>query len=210
MEKNQDPQLTPEELLRLQQLAKEGFNFTPQMLRNLTPEISVNPIINNLAESTFDSLGVILGKEGKPFSAIQVKNPFFADAGMKPENLDFTPVWQQKNLKLSINEVKGFLSFATHGLEAQLKPFIKQELKSYDVEDLLCIFYAKWLAQRDDSYLHHSHVKRWKLPERLRFPSKMRKRTRNLLNEFRLIEKKKKQVENEDGVSGHRRVPVYG
>jgi hypothetical protein len=80
------------------------------MLRNLTSEISVSLIINNLADSMFDSLGVVLGKDGKLFSAIEVKNPFFGDVGMKEENLDFTPAWKQKNLKLSINIVKGFLS----------------------------------------------------------------------------------------------------
>jgi len=189
MQEIEERQVTPEVKAALQQFAKEGCNFTPEMVDKLIPKIDVSPIINTIPDHFYQSLTVMLEENGILFPAIQVRNPNFQRVGMKEENLDFMKVWEQKNLKLSLNTVKGFLSFATHGLEAQLKPFVKQELKPYDVDDLLSILLAKHLAQRDDSW----RSKKWKVPKQLRFSKKIRKRTQKLLDEFRGIERRRRQ-----------------
>jgi hypothetical protein len=195
MRKTEEPQprlvLTPEQAEAMRNSAEFLKHLPTDYLEKLISKITVSPIINTLPDRFYQSLTVMLEENGKLFPAIRVANPNFADTRIKEPNLDFTPVWEQKNLKLSLNTVKGFLSFATHGLEAQMKPFVKQELKPYDVDNLLSILLAKHLAQRDDSW----RSKKWKVPKQLRFSKKIRKRTQKVLDELKAIERRWRQEE---------------
>jgi hypothetical protein len=198
MQSSQEPQLTTEELTRLQQFAKQGIHLTPEMLKNITSEFTVNSAVNALADRFYEALHITVQKEGKLFSLIQVTNPMFENVGMKEENPDFMKLWEQKNMKLSANMVKGFLAFATHGLN----PYVKQELKPYDIDDLACIFLAKHFSQSDNSW-------RWKkgrIPKRPQFSKKMRKRIQKLYDEFNTV---KRHRRNEAKMRTHC-VRIYG
>lgn len=187
MEKNKEPQLTPQVEAALQQFAKEGINFTPEMVRNTITEMFWHPI-GDLLTHNWSALNLVLtDSAGRLFPFFRVGNPMFGSVGMKEPNLDFTKIWEQKNMKLSLNLIHGFLSLATHGMN----PYVKQELKPYDVDDLLSILLAKHLAQHDDSW----RSKKWKVPKQLRFSKKIRKRTQKLLDEFRGIERRRRREE---------------
>jgi hypothetical protein len=198
MQRTEEPPLTSDELTRLQQFAKDGIHLTPEMLRNITPEFVISPIINTIADSMIESLGVIVKKEGRLFPLIEVRNPILEHVGMKKENVDFMKVWEQKNMKLSLNMKEGFLSFATHGLN----PYIKQELRDYDIEDLFCILAAKIIREREKFRTSGRPWKKGKIPKRMGFTKKERKRILVIYKELAAIEKAKRKRERISAYSG--------
>jgi hypothetical protein len=209
-EENHEDEFKPEVRAALEKFSLEGLNLTPDMIEKLIPKFELSPIMNTLSDRNIDVLAVLVGENGKLFPAIQVTNPSFADTRMKPENPDFMQLWEQQHLKLSVNLTHGFLSFMTHGLEAQLKPYVTQILKPYDVEDLFCISAAYMILQRER---HRTSGKPWKrgaIPQRMRFTKKIRGRIRKHYKLLRGIERERRRRECKEERIGHYSGHIYG
>jgi hypothetical protein len=193
LETEKEPALTSDELTRLQQLAKEGIHLTPEMVQNITTEISWHPIAD-LLEHNWSTLNLILtDSAGRLFPFFRVDNPMFGNVGMKEENPDFLKVWEQQRMKLSLNLKHGFLALATHGPYQ----YVKQELKDYDVEDLFCILAAKIIKEREKYRTSGRPWKKGRLPKVMRFTKKMRKRIQKhykLLSEVETNRRKRERI----------------
>lgn len=206
MQKNEESfdwkDLAPEQLAYAKRMISEGVHLTPDMIRNITPEFTVKRIVDSVLDQTQGLQVLLQDTSGKWIQYVHVHNPIFDSISMKDENPDFMKLWEQKNMKLSVNMVKGFLSFATHGMN----PYVKQELKSYDVDNLLCILLAKHFSDSEYSSEHSWRWKKGRIPKRIRVPKRMRSRVQRLYEEFNAIKKQRRKRGRDGPIMG----TIYG
>lgn len=190
--------LTPQQQSYLMKQAAQGFHLTPQMVKNITSEITFNPMID-MALKDWVSLGVTLtDTSGKLFPVIQVNNPMLENVGMKEENLDFEKLAESRDFKLSVNRPKGFLSLATHGNH----PWVKEELRRDEIEWYAAAFFVKYLLQREDSWRY----KKRGLPKQMYLPKGFRKKMKFI---FCKLQEIKREQRLQKKLSTHR-VTIYG
>lgn len=81
-------------------------------------------------------------------------------------NPDFITFWKQRNMSAAINLQKGYISLAAHGGIH----FTKQELRLYDIENLLSAFIGAY------------YTKQGKVPKRMKFTRKIRERAMEIVS----------------------------
>lgn len=190
--------LPPEVIEALRENTEFLHHLPAEWIEKLVTQYYISPQMDLLPQRILDSLTLIGVEDGKLLPLMQVTNPNLVDTRWKPQNLDFMELWEQQHLKLSVNMTHGFLSFMTHGLEAQLKQaagaYITQPLKPYDVDNLLSILIAKHYAQREDSW----RWKKGKIPEALYLAKNIRKKAQKHYDQFRAIERGKRKRDREE------------
>ena len=153
--------LTEDQRALLNDFRKNGINLTPeQILKIASGEIEYHRPPKSLDE---EIAAIHVDIEKGDGSRVPVLEGRRIEVGLghknKP-NPDFVPIWQKKDMSVSVSLPKGYISLAAHGGVH----FVKQELASYDIESLLGAFIGVYYAGRG------------RLPKRMKFTRKIRER----------------------------------
>lgn len=186
--------LNPQEIRYLKQMSVKGFNLTPEMIKNISSEITLGNL-TKLQSDMWSSLEInVRDSLGNIMNAIAIDNPMINVLDWKPGNLDFMKLWGGENMKLSVNMLKGFLSIATQNQSR----FIHEELSRYDVEDLAAIVVAQYLYGREREKKAGMPWRKGKIPKMMRFPKKFRIKMQQHYSQLVAIRKNKRIREKEE------------
>ena len=153
--------LTEDQRAFLNDFRKNGINLTPeQILKIASGEIEYHHPPKSLDE---EIAAIHVDIEKGDGSRVPVLEGRRIEVGLgrknKP-NLDFVTVWKQKDMSAAVSLRKGYVSLAAHGGVH----YVKQELRSYDVESLLAALIGAYYAQKGQ------------LPKVMKFTRKIRER----------------------------------
>ena len=153
--------LTEDQRAFLNDFRKNGINLTPeQILKIASGEIEYH----HPPKSLDDEIAAIhVDIEKGDGSRVPVLEGRRIEVGLgrknKP-NLDFVTIWKQKDMSAAVSLRKGYVSLAAHGGVH----YVKQELRSYDVESLLAALIGTYYAGKG------------RLPKDMKFTKKIRER----------------------------------
>lgn len=153
--------LTKDQQALLKDFLKNGIHLTPeQILKIASGEIEYHPPPKSLDG---EIVAVHIGLErddGHTYPAIEARRVEVGLGHKNKANPDFATFWSQKDMSAALSLPKGYISLTAHGGTH----YIKQELRSYDVEALLAAFIGVYYARRG------------RLPKEMKFTREIRER----------------------------------
>ena len=153
--------LTEDQRAFLNDFRKNGINLTPeQILKIASGEIEYHHPPKSLDEEIAAIHVDIERPDGVRVPVLEGRRIEVGLGRKNKANPDFAPIWSQKDMSAAVSLRKGYISLSAHGGVH----YVKQELRSYDVESLLAAFIGVYYAGRG------------RLPKHMKFTRKIRER----------------------------------